>query len=585
VALHRTMRKLQGIAVSPGVAIGEALVLGSEGFRVPRRLVSRDAVDDELERFHRARQAADEETVHRRDAVARELGPQYAAIFAAQRQMLGDPRLLEEVEQLVRQRHQAPEFAASRVLRRYARVFESLESSHLAQRAHDIQDVERRLLRHLLGEDRQEMGHLTSPVLVLAHNLTPSETAALDRRHVRGFATEIGGPGSHTAIVAQGMEIPAVVGTGPFLADVAGGELVIVDGNEGAVVVQPDEATLQRYRATLEQDRHQAAELICLRDLPAVTTDGARIELLGNIEFPQEVEQCQSRGCEGIGLYRTEFLYLGAVQEPDEEAHYRAYRRVVEALPGRPIVIRTLDLGADKMQHLPSPEQERNPCLGLRSIRLSLRHVDQFRTQLRAILRASALGQVRVMFPLISTLRELRQAKTVLADVCEDLHERGVPFDRSLKVGMMVEVPAAALLVDRFVDEVDFLSIGTNDLIQYTLAVDRGNMDVAGLYNACDPAILRLIQLAIEAGARRGIPVGLCGQMSSNPAYTMLLVGLGLRQLSVTPSAIPAVKRVCRHVSLADCRAVAERALAMENAHNIRHYLKQELALRLPERA
>ncbi len=575
------MQKLQGIAVSPGVAIGEALVMGNEGFRIPRRFLSRDAVHDELERLQRAIDSAAAEIERNRDAVTGELGSEYGAIFDAHLQMLRDPRLGGELEQMIRERHYSPEYAVSRTLRRYAKVFQSLESGYMAERASDIFDIEKRLLRNLLGRRREEISSLTSPVLVLAHNLTPSETANLDRRFVRGFVTEVGGAGSHTAIVAEALEIPAVVGTGPFLTDVSGGDLVIIDGNQGLVILHPDEETIARYRHEVEERRTMVARLESLRDLPAETADGARIQLMGNIEFPHEVTHCVERGADGIGLYRTEFLYLGSEVEPDEETHYRAYAEVLHAMSGHPVVIRTLDLGADKLTDQ-SDDVERNPFLGLRSIRLSLRNLPLFRTQLRAILRASTLGDVRVMFPLISTMLELRQAKMVLADVMEDLEEHRLPFNREMRVGMMVEVPSAVILIDHFVSEVDFLSIGTNDLIQYTLAVDRSNKEVASLYTASDPAVLKLIDMAVNSARRRQIPVNLCGQMSGNSLYTMLLIGLGLRQFSVPPSAIPEIKKVCRSVTVDQCEAVAAHVMTLENARDIKSYLKEELKKILP---
>jgi phosphotransferase system enzyme I (PtsI) len=575
------MQKLQGIAVSPGVAVGEALVMDTEGFRIPRRFVARDAVDHELERLEAAIAAAGSEIERNRAAVLRELGDQYAAVFSAHLQMLRDPKLRAELESMIRERHYSPEYAVSRALRRYAKVFQSIESSYLAERANDIFDIEKRLLRNLLGRRREELSHLISPVVVLAHNLTPSETANLNRKFVRGFVTEVGGPGSHTAIVAEGLEIPAVVGTGPFLTDVSGGDVVIVDGDHGLVILQPDEETLAHYRYEAEQHRSRAVQLETLRDVPAETADGVRIELLANIEFPSEVEHVIERGADGIGLYRTEFLYLGADAEPDEETHFDAYSRVVSEIRGKPVVIRTCDLGADKVTY--DADSTRNPTLGLRSIRLSLKNLPLFRTQLRAVLRASALGDVRLMFPLISTLLELRQAKMVLTDVMEDLDEEGVTFNRKLPVGMMVEVPAAVMMIDHFVDEVDFLSIGTNDLTQYTLAADRSNKEVAGLYNACDPSVLRLMRIAIAAADVKGVPINACGQMSGSTMFTMLLLGMGLRRLSATPSSIPEVKKVCRTVTIPACQHLAERVMALENARDIKNYLREELKKILPE--
>src|SRR5262245_35119615 len=382
------MERLQGIAVSPGVAIGEALVMDNEGFRIPRRFLPRDAVEDELERLDQAISAAVAGIERNRDRVAEELGPQLAGIFSAHIQMLHDTGLRAKLDEMIRQRHYSPEYSVSRVLRHYAKVFQSLEGP-MPERANDIFDIEKRVLRHLLGRRREELGTITSEVLVLAHNLTPSETANLNPRFVRGFVTEIGGPGSHTAIVAEALGIPAVVGTGPFLTDVSGGETVIIDGDQGLVILRPDEETLARYRHEVDQQRTQAIKLEAFRDLPAQTNDGVEIQLLGNIEFPYEVEQCQQRGSDGIGLYRTEFLFLAGDEEPTEDQQLAAYREVAEAMRGQPVVMRTIDLGADKLPNLPAPEDERNPFLGLRSIRLALKHRLLFRTQLRAILRAS----------------------------------------------------------------------------------------------------------------------------------------------------------------------------------------------------
>ena len=577
------MQKLEGIAVSPGVAIGEALVMDNEGFRIPHRFVTRDAVEDECERLDAAIGAAAVEIAANRDAVAKELGEQYGAIFAAHLQMVKDAKLRGEIEELIRTRHYSPEYAVSRTLRRYAKVFQSLDSSTLAQRTSDIFDIEKRLLKNLLGRKREELSHLSSPVVILAHTLTPSETASLNREFALGFVTETGGPGSHTAIVAEAMEIPAVVGVGLFLTDVSGGDMVIVDGDQGLIVLQPDEETIAHYRHEVEEHRTLAERLLELADKPAVTQDGTQVGVLGNIEFPYEVRLCNGRGADGVGLYRTEFLYLNAKSEPTEETHFEAYSKVLEAIGDKPVCIRTLDLGADKLRNLPMPEDERNPVLGLRSIRLALRNVELFRTQLRAALRASALGKIRIMFPLITKMQELRQAKMLLTDVMEDLEEHHIAFDRDIEVGMMVEVPAAVIMIDRFVEEVDFISIGTNDLIQYTLAVDRGNKNVASMYTAADPAVLRQIDTSLKAAAKAGIPANICGQMSGNTVYTMLLLGLGLRQFSVPPAAILEIKRVIRAANIELCEQIADRVMEMESSAAIRNYLKGELKKIVPE--
>lgn len=577
------MQRLQGIAVSPGVAIGEAVIFGNEGFRISRRFLPREAVNKELARLDEAIIAAGKEIDLNRQRVAEQLGDDYAAIFSAHLQMLQDPKLRDELEQMIRDRHYSPEYSVSRALRRYAKVFLSLEGDTMAERANDVFDIEKRLLRHLLGDRREGIGELTSEVLILAHNLTPSETANLNPSYVKGFVTETGGPGSHTAIVAEAMDIPAVVGTGPFLTEVSGGETLIIDGDNGLVILQPDEETLARYRHEVDEHRQLAAKLETLRDLPPVTMDGQHVTLLGNIEFPAEVQQCKDRGAEGIGLYRTEFLFLTSDVQPSESDHLSAYREVLQAVEGSPVVMRTLDLGADKIPNFPMPDDERNPFLGLRSIRLALKHVDMFRIQLRAMLRASTLGNLRIMFPLVTNLIELRRAKMVLSDAMEDLEEEGIPFSRDIQVGMMVEVPSAVVMMDHFVEEVDFFSIGTNDLIQYALAVDRSNKDVASLYTASDPSILRLIKMAIDAAGQHGRPISMCGQMCGNPIYTMLLLGLGLRDFSVVPAAIPEIKRVCRSVTIPQCEEFAARVMSFESARDVKTALREELLRILPD--
>lgn len=578
------MQILQGIAVSPGLAIGEALVLDNEGFRIPRRFVAQDAVDGELDRLSATMAAVSEQLRENRDQISAELGEEYGAIFAAHLQMLRDPKLNQEIQHLIRSKHHSAEFAVSKTLKQYAKVFQSLDNRFLAERANDLFDLEKRLLGHLLGQSQEPMWQLSEPAIILAHNLTPSETARLDPNTTLGFVTEVGGQSDHTAIVAEALEIPAIVGIGGLLSGIAAGDQVIVDGDQGVLIHQPDEETLARYQNRIQEREELAQELIPLVVEPTRTQDGLELNLSANIEFPEEVKSCCDRGADGVGLYRTEFLYLGRDEDPTEEDHYRAYIAVAQALHPRPVVIRTLDLGADKLgREEAKQEGERNPFLGVRSIRLSLRNLPLFRTQLRAVLRASVLGNMRIMFPMITTLQELRQAKLILHEVMEDLDEQGIPFDRDLKVGIMVEVPSAVILLDRFLPEVSFVSIGTNDLTQYALAVDRGNKDVAELYRASDPAVLRLIKMTIDSSLARDIPVNLCGQMCGNPLYTMLLIGLGLRSMSVRPSALLEIKQICRHVTVQDCIEVAENVMSMESPREIERYLGEELRRRVPE--
>lgn len=571
------METLQGIPVSPGIALGKALVIDNEGFVFPRHFILREAIDRELQRFAVAIAAASQEVEANRNSVTTQLGEAVGTIFDAHLQMLRDPGLQQGVESLIRERNYSAEYAVNSTLGAFAKRLRESPNPVLAERAHDLVDLERCLLRHLTGRPQEELAHLTSEVVLIAHNLTPNETVRLNPQFVRGFVTEIGGAGGHTAIVAKGLEIPAVVGVGRFLGRVSTGDLVIADGHSGCVILQPDAETVARYRRETERQQSLADQLRLLRDEPAVTKDGVRIRLMANIEFPLEAPVCLERGADGIGLYRTEFLYLGSDAEPSEEDHYQAYADVLRAVPGRPVVIRTLDLGADKIgAGMEDLEPERNPVLGLRSIRLSLRHRALFMPQLRAVLRASVLGEVKLMFPLITTLTELRQAKQVLAEAKDELDARGVDFRRDLPVGMMVESPAAATMIDRFVNEVDFISIGTNDLIQYTLAVDRSNASVANLYQAADPAVLRMIAASLKAARQAGINASLCGQMSSEALYTMLLLGMGLRELSVPPSSIPEIKRVCRSVTLAECEKVASHVQTLDNAQDIEAFLREE---------
>ena len=574
----------RGIAVSPGVAIAPAMLLGIENFRIPQRLISTTAVPGELSRFHAAMEAVRQEIQDNEQLARERLGDQYAAIFSAHLMMARDLHLISEIEGRI-QGHQSAEYAASQVLRQYSRRLQDLGGQYMSDRSVEISDLEKRLLRLLLGEQREELSQLTSPIILLANNLTPSETANIDRRFVLGFATEVGGYTSHTAILAGALEIPAVVGVGKFLDDVSGAETVIIDGSQGVIIIDPDDITLVKYRNMEVRFRNHERRLHSQRELPCETQDGVSISVMGNIEFPTEAEPCREKGAAGVGLYRTEFLYLESNREPTEEDHYRAYCQVLKAFPEQPVVIRTLDLGSDKLPSSLRGEYSAsvNPALSIRSIRLSLQQLQLFKTQLRAVLRAAVLGDLRIMFPLISTLLEFRQARMVLGDVIDDLEEQGVPFRRDVPVGMMVEVPAAAIMAEEFASEVDFFSLGTNDLIQYTLAVDRADQGVAYLYREGDPSILRLIRMVVNAARKYDIPVCVCGQMSTNPLFLPLLVGLGIRQISVTPHAIPELKELIRKLTIEKAEKIATHAGEIDVARDVESYLRRELKKLCPE--
>ncbi len=577
------MEQFHGIPVSSGVAIGPAVVLDDEGYSIPRCHVAQAASAAEYDRLLAAVEAVARLLETNQEETARRINDSTAAIFAAQLQMLRDPRLTAELKRRVLEMCQAADYAVSQVMHSYATALRKLGNPLLAERAEDVLDIERHLLHQLGAVNRRGLDMLADSSIVFSRSLTPSETAGLDRSKVLGFATETGGPGGHTAIVAKGLELPAVVGIGPFIDNVTVGMQVIVDGERGIIILDPDAETLDRYQEGMVRRRALLERLSELAQLPAETSDGVTIQLSANIEFPHEVAACLERGADGVGLYRTEFLYLTREEEPTEEDHYEAYSQVVKAMPGRPVVIRTLDLGADKVGRRAPDQAEHNPFLGLRSIRLSLKNQALFRPQLRAVLRAAVHGDVWLMFPLITTIGELRQARMLVNVVAEDLQEEGIPCRTDIPIGMMVEVPAAVLMLDRFIREVDFLSIGTNDLAQYTLAVDRSNENVADLYQSSDPAVLRLIARSVEVAQAHKVPISVCGEMSSNPARALLLLGLGVRSLSVPPQALTKVKKAIRSVSMEQCQEIAERVMTFDAAGEVDMYLLDRLGDLAPE--
>ncbi|MHC4737815.1 MAG: phosphoenolpyruvate--protein phosphotransferase, partial [Planctomycetota bacterium] len=474
-------------------------------------------------------------------------------------------------------------YAVSTTLREIASHFRKVKDPYISERAADIYDIERRLLRQLLGRKREDVAHLTEEVVIVAHELSPTQTAGFNREFVKGMATDAGGRTSHTAIVARALGIPAVVAMEDLTETVSGGDTVIIDGNRGLVIVNPDDEALRQYEEYSVEFVELEHKLDEIREKAAVTRDDVQLTLLGNIEFTDEAELVLQKGGDGIGLYRTEFLYLNRPTEPTEQEHYKAYSEVVSAFENRPVIIRTVDLGADKYTQSKRFAPEPNPFLGLRSIRFCLQNLMMFKTQLRAILRASVLGEVKIMFPLITNIQELMQTKMIVRDVMEDLDEESIPYNREVKLGIMIETPSAALTAATLARDVDFFSIGTNDLTQYTLAVDRGNELVSTLYSSVDPAVLRLMRTVIQDAHKGQIELSICGEMASEPEYVMLLLGMGVRVFSLAPPMIPEIKQIIRSVKLEDCNSVARKVLSMNSERQISSYLRNATRKILPE--
>ncbi len=573
----------KGIAVSPGVAIGPAVVLEAEEYRIKRKTVAPEEVPSELDRLAQGFRGSLAEIKLERDNISRQLGQDIASIFDFHHGVLSQVKLQEQIASLIRQRSYSAAYAAREVLRGYQRRFLHMEDELLRDRVRDIRDIERRLLRHLSDESREDLSHLTEPVILIAHDLTPSQSANLAQTKVAGVAMDAGGLTSHTAIVVRAMGIPAVMGLNDVTTLVSGSDTVVLDGTKGLVIVRPTQDQLDEYRAEELRIQAMSADLVELRDKPAVTQDGVRIMMLSNIEFPYEAKTSVEKGAEGIGLYRTEFLYLRSEIEPTEEEHYEAYTSVIRSVGSRPVTIRTMDLGADKYTSSQAREPEPNPFLGLRSIRYCLQNLEPFKVQLRAILRASPDGDVRIMFPLISGLMELRQARMALGDAIEDLEEAGIAFKRDIPVGIMVETPAAALQIRELMREVNFISIGTNDLIQYTLAVDRGNERVAQLFTASHPAVLRMLRDIVRSAGQAGVQCSLCGEMAGEPMYTLFLLGIGLRAFSMAPGDVPEIKKIIRSTTLAHATRVAKKALTFETDRQVTNFLRDETRKIWPE--
>lgn len=577
------METLRGIGVSPGIVIGRAFVLDDEHRRIARRTVAQASVDVEQQRLSDAIAESLEELRTVEATAKRELGQEAAKIFGFHIGMLSDPSLSGPMLDKIGKDRVCAEYAVDSVFRELAARFGAMRDSAFTTKVNDVHDLSSRVLRHLIGEHKSALERLSHEAVVLARDLTPSQTAAFDREKVVALSTELGGRTSHTAIVARALELPAVVGVENLMSVATDGVRLIVDGDRGLVIIDPDDATIEEYRRSMEQRRLFDLSLDEISALPSVTIDGEPVKVMGNIEFSIEAKSVLSSGGEGVGLYRSEFLYLTRDHEPTEEEHFEAYGECVRLLEGKPCVIRTFDLGADKHTQATFVIPERNPFLGLRSIRYSMRAVPMFKRQIRAILRASALGPVSVMFPLITSLSEFRAGKLLIADVMEDLADEGIAFDETIRVGMMVEVPSAALMASTFAREADFFSIGTNDLVQYTLAVDRTNERVAHMYTPYHPAVLRLIRDVLRAGKRYEVPVSCCGEAAGEIEFALLLIGMGARTLSVSPGLIPRLKRMVRSVRRIDCERIAKRALTFDSDAQVSAYTRDQARQIVPE--
>lgn len=562
----------KAIGASPGIQVGRAAIhYSSQAPLVPRR-ISPAGVGGELRLLEKALDAAEEEIVELQKKIREKLDEAHAAIFDSHLLFVRDPALKEQAERRIRAKHESAHFAVMAVIHELAEQFGSIGDAYISSRSTDVLDVGKRICKHLgsTAGGTSRLARYPHDVVLFAHDLTPSDTALLDHRHVKAFATDIGGPTSHTAILAKALEIPAVVGLGNVMRHVTPGDRVLIDGYEGLVILHPTEEEIKKARNRRRRYLTRERDFKKLKELPAETIDGYRVELSANIEFPAEIDHVVANGADGIGLFRTEFLYLRKRGLPTEDEQFAIYKQVLESLAPEHVIFRTLDIGGDKLLERVTSRAELNPFLGLRAIRFCLARPDIFKTQLRALVRASAFGTAKIMFPMVSSVNEVVEAKKLLREVQEELRGEGHAFDEEMEVGVMIEIPSAALTAERLAEEVDFFSIGTNDLIQYALAVDRSNEQVAKFYQPYHPAVLKLIRMVIDAAHRAGIWVGVCGEMASNPQTALLLLGMGIDELSMGAVSIPEIKYLMRHVRLSEARKVAGRTLNLRTAEEVR---------------
>jgi len=578
------IRTYKGIGVSPGIAIGRAVIIEKRIVSIFRVPIREEDVPAEVTRFLESLEKTRDQLHELKAKVSRSMGEEYASIFEAHAMMVSDPSFADKVVQKIEEEQVNAEWALSEVQDELQARFQSFEEDYLRERVADVKDVAERVLRNLQGVAHHELSEIKHDVIIIADDLTPSDTVHFNRRPIVGFATETGGRTSHVSIIAKSLFMPAVIGVPRLTKIVDNDETVIVDGYEGIVLVNPTEAMVAEYRSRVTRHEESEKKLLENRELPATTKDGRQVSLQANIELLEELDDAIKFGAEGIGLYRSEFLYISKSPDlPNEDEHFEVYRRIVEGLAPQTCVIRTFDLGGKKLAREVIGSKEDNPVLGLRGLRLCMKHREMFKTQLRALLRASAFGDMKIMFPLVSGVQELRQVKTFIREIKLELDAEGKAYNPDLKIGIMIEVPSAALIADFLADEADFFAIGTNDLIQYSLAIDRANENVSYLYEPLHPALLRLIKMVIEAGKRAKIPVSMCGEMASDPIFAIVLLGLGLENFSMNPSSIPVIKNVIRSVRYKDCKRIADMVLQKRTAQEIEEFVIENVALRFPE--
>ncbi len=569
--------RIKGISGSRGIAVGNVYKYIQEEIVIPDYIVPEGGVDQEIAKFAGAMAATLKQLDNIRKKTLDEMGPEEAAIFEAHMQIAQDPSLSDGIKALVESGAMNVVAATEQTINTFADIFLGMEDPYMRERGADIKDIGDRLLRNMLGMNPRGLSHVTGDVILVAHDLAPSDTASLDKSIVKGIVTAAGGPTSHAAIMARTLEIPAVMGLGDIEA-FTNSERAVVLGTDGDVILEPTDEEFASYTQKAADFQKELQLLKESANLPAVTTDGHHVELFGNIGKAKDSKNALTMGAAGIGLYRTEFLYMENDTLPTEDVQFGEYKKVAEQMKGQPVIIRTMDIGGDKELKCLDLPHEMNPFLGYRAIRISLNHPDIFKVQLRALLRASAFGDIHIMYPMIASVEEVKKANAILDECKQELRNESKDFNENIKVGIMIEVPAAAVISPILVKYVDFFSIGTNDLCQYTLAVDRMNENIGYLYQPLHPAVLRLIKTVIDASHAQGKFTGMCGEMGGDPMATMILLGLGLDEFSMTASSIPLIKNIVRSVSKAECEGIAAKALEMDTAEEITAYAKSLLA-------